>query len=87
MALVLVWALMQLTAVDWVYPLYYVVYEVASELVLIHAGLYLNQNLDALQSKRLVPLIFGGSQTGVILGGIILAVFSPVIGVSNIVDS
>lgn len=84
-ALVLVWALMQLTAVDWVYPLYYVVYEVASELVLIHAGLYLNQNLDALQSKRLVPLIFGGSQTGVILGGIILAVFSPVIGVSNIV--
>lgn len=80
-----VWALMNMPDVDWAYPLYYVLYEVASELVLIHAGLYLNQNLDALQSKRLVPLIFGGSQVGIILGGVLLAVLSPIIGVGNIV--
>lgn len=84
-ALVLIWAMMRFPAAQWVYPLYYVVYEVASELILIHAGLYLSQNLDMLQSKRLVPLIFGGSQTGVIIGGILLAALSPVIGVSNIV--
>ncbi|MCW8964841.1 MAG: MFS transporter [Gammaproteobacteria bacterium] len=83
-ALLLVWALMQFPDNDWSYPLYYVVYEVASELILIHAGLYLNQNLNALQAKRLVPLIFGGSQVGVILGGVMLAVLSPLIGVSNI---
>ena len=83
-SLLLVWALMQFPDNDWSYPLYYVVYEVASELTLIHAGLYLNQNLNALQAKRLVPLIFGGSQVGVILGGIMLATLSPLIGVSNI---
>ena len=83
--LLLVWSLMQLTDSDWPYPLYYVVYEVASELVLIHAGLYLNQNLDALQAKRLVPLIFGGSQVGVIAGGLLLAGLSPLIGVGNVV--
>ena len=84
-ALVLVWAVMLFPDAEWVYPLYYVIYEVASELILIHAGLYLSQNLDMLQSKRLVPLIFGGSQAGVIVGGILLAALSPVIGVSNIV--
>jgi ATP/ADP translocase len=82
--LFMVWALMRLPGNDWLYPLYYVVYEIASELVLIHAGLYLNQNLNALQAKRLVPLIFGGSQVGVIFGGIMLATLSPLIGVSNI---
>lgn len=84
-ALIVVRLLMMVPSADWVYPLYYVVYEVASELVLIHAGLYLNQNFDALQAKRLVPLVFGGSQIGVILGGIMLAVMSPLIGVGNIV--
>lgn len=83
--LLLAWGLMQLTDSDWPYPLYYVVYEVASELVLIHAGLYLNQNLDALQAKRLVPLIFGGSQVGVIVGGLLLAGLSPLVGVGNVV--
>lgn len=82
--LFIVWVLMQFPANDWAYPLYYVVYEIASELILIHSGLYLNQNLNALQAKRLVPLIFGGSQVGVIIGGITLAVLSPLIGVSNV---
>jgi ATP/ADP translocase/HEAT repeat protein len=84
-SLLSVWALMRAPGNDLAYPLYYVVYEIASELILIHAGLYLNQNLDSLQAKRLVPLIFGGSQVGIIIGGIILAVMSPLIGVSNVI--
>jgi AAA family ATP:ADP antiporter len=77
--------LMQYPELSWTYPYYYLVYEIASELLLVHGSLYLSQNLDALQSKRLMPLILGGSQVGIILGGVILAVLSPIIGVSNIV--
>ena len=67
-SLLIIGVLMRLVAPDWIYPIYYIIYEVASELLLIHAGLYLNQNLDPIQAKRLVPLIFGGLQIGVILG-------------------
>ncbi|TNF98067.1 MAG: MFS transporter [Gammaproteobacteria bacterium] len=77
--------LMHYPDLSWTYPYYYLVYEIASELLLVHGSLYLSQNLDALQSKRLMPLILGGSQVGIILGGLILAILSPLIGVSNVV--
>jgi len=69
---------------DWVYPAYFLLYEVASELLLVHGALYLGQNLVQTQSKRLTPLILAGQQVGVITGGLLLAIASPVFGVHNI---
>jgi hypothetical protein len=68
-----------------IYPIYYLIYEVASELLLVHATLYMNQNLNTLQSKRLAPLIYAGAQTGTIAGGVLLAVLAPAIGTQNLV--
>ena len=67
------------------YPLYYLVYEVASELLMMHALLYVNQNFETLQAKRLTPLIFAAAQSGKIIGGFVLTFASPVIGVQNFI--
>ena len=85
LAVIVAWFLMEHTGQSWAYPFYYIIYEIASELVLIHAGLYLNQNMDASQARRLVPVIFGGSQVGMIMGGGLLALLSPLLGVGNTV--
>jgi len=71
---------------DWslIYPAYYLVYEVASELLLVHSALYMNQNMNTLQAKRLSPLIYAGAQTGTIAGGVLLALSAPVIGTQNL---
>jgi hypothetical protein len=68
-----------------IYPVYYLVYEVASELLLVHSALYMNQNMNTLQAKRLSPLVYAGAQTGTIAGGVLLAVLAPVIGTQNLV--
>ncbi len=78
------WALMSFTAAEPVYAFYFVVYELASELILLHAALYLSQNLDTLQMMRLAPLIFAGTQAGMILGGVGLALLAPILGVKNV---
>lgn len=78
------WGLMVYPLTDAVYPAYFLIYEIASELLLVHASLYLGQNFLTTQSKRLVPLILGGSQIGIIIGGLFLAYASPVLGVQNI---
>lgn len=67
------------------YPIYYLVYEVASEIMMMHALLYVNQNLETLQAKRLTPLIFAAAQSGKIIGGIVLTFASPIIGVQNFI--
>jgi HEAT repeat protein len=66
------------------FPVYFLFYEVNSEILLIHSALYLNQNLNTLQAKRLSPIIFSGQQIGIILGGLFLTAFAPVIGTANI---
>ncbi|MGD8999268.1 MAG: hypothetical protein PVF75_02550 [Granulosicoccaceae bacterium] len=78
------WALMVFT--DWrqAYPLYFLVYEVASELLIIHAALYIGRNLNTQQLKRLSPLIFASAQVGTLIGGMLLATASPLLGVQNI---
>lgn len=83
--LMFAWVLMQFPQLEWSYPYYYLIYEIASELLMIHASLYLVQNFDTLQAKRLTPLIMGGAQIGVITGGVGLAIMSPMIGVRNII--
>jgi hypothetical protein len=82
--LALNWALMTQTDAELTYPAYVLVYEIASELLMLHAALYLAQNLDTLQSKRLSPLIFAAAQIGTILGGILVAAAAPTMGVHNI---
>jgi HEAT repeat protein len=77
------WALMSFTASQAVFPLYFLVYEIASEILLVHSMLYLSQNLDIGQVKRLSPLILAGMQLGVISGGLLLATSSQAIGVQN----
>lgn len=78
------WWSMSYATWDWVYPLYYLVYEVVSEILLVHGALYLSHNLDTLQSKRLTALVFAGAQVGLIGGGLLLATAAPVVGVHNL---
>jgi len=78
------WVLMVFPLSDVVYPAYFLIYEIASELLLVHAALYLSQNFLSMQSKRLMPLIFAGTQIGVIIGGLFLAYAAPILGVQNI---
>lgn len=78
------WALMTFTSNDLAYPAYFLLYEVASELLLVHGALYLGQNLDTLQSKRLYPLILAGAQVGTVCGGLVLAGLGAFLGVQNI---
>ncbi len=77
------WLLITFTGWDQVYPLYFQVYEVASELLLVHSGFYVSQNFDSQQTKRLLPLILAGTQLGSIAGGLLLSALAPRIGVQN----
>lgn len=78
------WLTMTMTASSLAYPVYYLVYEIASEVLLVHAALYINQNMTTLQAKRLTPLFFGGAQAGTITGGLLLAFVAPVTGPVNL---
>jgi AAA family ATP:ADP antiporter len=71
---------------DWepIYPIYFIVYEVVSEILLVHCTIYIAQNLDVMQAKRLTPLILGGWQAGTVIGGILLASVTNVLGVHNV---
>ncbi len=66
------WWGMTATQAEALYPAYYLTYEVASELLLVHAPLYLSQNLDTQAAKRLSPLVFAGGQVGTVSGGLLL---------------
>ncbi|MEO7727587.1 MAG: hypothetical protein ABIS45_10075 [Burkholderiales bacterium] len=78
------WYLM-LTHVDSVaYPLYYLLFEISSELLIMHASLYFSANFDNEQSKRLLPMTMAGLQLGEVAGGIILTM-STLIGVQGLV--
>ncbi len=77
------WLTASYSATKLVYPAFFLLYEVASELLLIHCAVYMSQNLVQTQSKRLMPIILAGHQIGVISGGILLATASPYLGVKN----
>ena len=78
------WLLISLTADPFLFPTYFLFYEVISEVLLIHSALYLNQNLNTLQAKRLSPIIFSGLQIGTIMGGLFLAAYAPMLGTRNL---
>jgi len=71
-ALAVSWLFMDVLEQSSVYPVYYALYALSSELLVVHGGVYIGQNLNTLQSKRLAPLIFGGYQLGMMLGGLLL---------------
>ena len=78
------WWGMVSTEASLLYPAYFLIYEVASELLLVHGPLYLSQNLDTLTAKRLSPLVFAGAQVGTIAGGLFLNLAAPRVGVQNL---
>ncbi len=78
------WGLMSFSNTELVYPLYFLIYEIASEIFIIHAAHYLSQNFLLVQAKRLVPLIMAGTQVGIIIGGVFLANISHFIGIQHI---
>ena len=78
------WLLISITASDLIYPVYYMLYEVASEVLLVHAALYMSQNMNTLQAKRLSPLFYGGAQAGSMLGGLLLVFGAPHLGAQNL---
>jgi hypothetical protein len=81
--LILFWFVIVLTDFESIYPAYFVLYELASEFVIVHAAFYVGQNMNTLQSKRLIPLIFAGYQMGMVIGGLLFATAMPVVGVEN----
>ncbi len=70
------WILIYNTDITYIYPVYFLVHKVASELLLVHGTLYLAHNFNTLQAKRLFPLIFAGEQLGSILGGLFVSTTS-----------
>ena len=83
--LFMTWVSTAYAVTELVYPAFFLIYEVASELLLIHCAVYMNQNLVQTQSKRLAPIILAGHQIGIISGGILLAAASPHLGVENMI--
>ncbi len=86
LALMLVgnWYLMLMDVNSVAYPLYYLLFEISSELLIMHASLYFSANFDNEQSKRLLPMTMAGLQLGEVAGGIILTMTSY-IGVQGLV--
>ena len=78
------WYLMTTNADSLAYPLYYLLFEISSELLIMHASLYFTANFDNEQSKRLLPMTLAGLQMGEIAGGLILTA-TPVMGVQGLV--
>lgn len=78
------WAAMSASSSPLAYPAYYLVYEVTSEILLVHAALYMNQNMTTIQAKRLAPLVYAGAQVGTIIGGLLLVVAAPAFGARNL---
>jgi HEAT repeat protein len=78
------WYLMSLKVDAVAYPLYYLAFEISSEILFMHATLYFSANFDGDQSKRLLPMTLAGVQLGEMCGGFLLTQ-SPVIGVQGMV--
>ena len=78
------WYLMTLKIDSVAYPLYFLAFEISSEVLFMHATLYFSANFDGEQSKRLFPMTLAGLQLGEMCGGFLLTL-SPVIGVQGMV--
>jgi HEAT repeat protein len=79
----LIWVVMSFTSAEWVYPAYFLVYQLAFELLLIHAKLYADQNFDGQQLHRLAAPMFASINVGKMLGGVLLGVVVATINVAS----
>ena len=78
------WACITYFPMSGIYPFYYLLHKVAAELLLVHATLYVNQNFNTLQSKRLSPVIFAGAELGALAGALFTSISAGVLGVHNL---
>ena len=78
------WAMISLNTEPLLFPTYFLFCEIVADLLLVHSALYLNQNINTLQAKRLSPIIFAGLQIGTIFGGLFLAAYASALGTNNI---
>lgn len=78
------WVWISYSEVGAAYPAYYLLSEIASEILIVHSIHYLAQNFDSLQAKRLFPLIMAGTQIGIIIGGLTLAAIAQYINIQDI---
>lgn len=66
------WSLMQFSASPYAYVFYFLIYAVASEILLLHFSYYASSFYDVQQGKRLSPLVNAASRVGAIIGGLML---------------
>lgn len=78
------WSWINFTNSDLAYPAYFLLYEAASEILLVHSAHYISQNFSSLQAKRLFPIIMAGTQVGIIVGSIVIAVSAEHIKIQEV---
>jgi len=83
-ALVAIWGGMTFTAAEWVYPAYFLVFELANELFVVHYKLYSEQNFDGLQLQRLAAPLLACTSIGMVIGGLLLGVLVAVMNVAHV---
>ena len=66
------WSLMQFSTSPYAYVVYFLIYAVASEILLLHFSYYAGSFYDVQQGKRLFPLVNAASRLGAIIGGLML---------------
>ena len=74
---------MSMPGMESAYPVYFLIYEVASELLMMHGLFYLGQNFETLQVKRFTALAFAAMQIGKISGGLLLVAVVHRFGAPN----
>lgn len=66
------WLLMQFGASPYAFVAYFLIYAVASEILLVHFSYYAGSFFDVRQGKRLSPLVNAASRLGAVVGGLML---------------
>lgn len=66
------WLSMQFGASPYAFVAYFLIYAVASEILLVHFSYYAGDFFDIRQGKRLSPLVNAASRLGAVIGGLAL---------------
>lgn len=66
------WLLMQFGSSPYSFVAYFLIYAVASEILLVQFSFYAGRFFDVQQAKRLSPLVHAASRLGAIVGGVLL---------------
>lgn len=82
--LLLNWAWISFSESKVAYPAYFILYECASEILIVHSAHYIAQNFNPLQAKRLFPIVMAGTQVGIILGSIFIVITAAHINTQDI---